>query len=347
MTTPPPPAFGADRVAVAPDGTVVLTSRFQKGWDGPKDNGLVHAAFPGTCVRWNDAMFEVVAVEALPVGVRYRLRPWDEANVIRTVADYDEASERHRNAERVKESERATFQRLSIPLSILVGNLPGEVQERIGSEMGVLAHRMTITGLVPLFAAGTVSLVFVLAQTAGAPSPVPAPLLLLGLYFFAESCVRFALAFIKEEPAGTLFTAVPYVVWQAIAGAGKPKKPRPQIAPEPSVAERDAYALREPVLALLSPEEQLALRERYGFDPVRWGRRTAAVFLLFSAAGAWTAAGSIENVGGVVAFAVAAYVAVEQVLRLIRLASHQPAGSVFGWLVRPLVAGLLSRTESG
>jgi hypothetical protein len=101
----------------------------------------------------------------------------------------------------------------------------------------------------------------------------------------------------------------------------------------------------EPFLSLLSPEEQGRLEERFGFDPIRWGKITAALILLVCGANVFTAAvnAAASRAGGADAawLLLGTPLTLEQIARWRRLRELRPAGSVLGALVRPLARRLL------
>ncbi|MCA1732598.1 MAG: hypothetical protein LC732_03240 [Acidobacteria bacterium] len=336
----PLPIYGGDRLAVKPDGVIVLSSRWDKGWVPRREKELVHAAFPGTCIEWGDEHFEVVRADPAGSGVRYLLLPWDDANAIRTMERYDEESERLRAEKREADETRGTRRKLTIGLSLVLGNLPAAMQEEMESEYGVRASRLTLVSIVPLFIWGAPSVLFTMASIGGAPPPVPRPLLLPGLYFFAESLFRFAYAMSTGKPIGSFPVVLIASTIRQVSGRGR--KAPPKLGPppiEPSVARRDAFHVREPYLALLTPEEQLDLAARFDFDPILWGKRTAWLILLFAILGIVTGVSSGGFTGWTAVLA-AGYCAGEQLARLRRLGRGVPAGSIFGTLVRPMTRAL-------
>jgi hypothetical protein len=334
------PLYGDDRLAVKPDGAIVLSSRWDKGWVPRREKEIVHAAFPGTCILWGEEHFEVVRADPAGPGARYLLLPWDDANAIRTLDRYDEESERLRAEKRAADENRGTRRKLTVALALVLGDLPAWMQEEMESEYGVRASRLTLVSILPLFLWGAPSVLFALASIAGAPPPVPRSLLLPGLYFFAESLLRFGYAMSTGRPIGSF--PVVLVVETVRQVSGRRTKAAPKLGPppiEPSVARRDAFHVREPYLALLDPEEQLDLAARFGFDPISWGKRTAWVILVFAALGMVTGVLS-GGVSGWIAALAAGYCAGEQVARFRRLARGLPSGSIFGVLVRPMTRAL-------
>lgn len=340
MSPPPSAAHGGDRIAVKPDGTIVLQSPFNKGWVPRREKDLVHAAFPGTCIQWGEEHFEVVRADPAGGGVRYLLRPWDDSNAIRTMDGYDEESERLRGERRAADAGRRIKRKLSLGLSIVLGDLPAAMQEEMESEYGVDASRLTLVSIIPLFIWGGGSLVFAMAAMFGAPPPVPRSLLGPGLYFFVESLVRFAYAMSTRSPMGSLPVVLVAETIRHVSGKGRKGPAKLQPLPiEPSIAERDAYRLREPYLALLPPDQQLELAARFGFDPILWGKRTAWLILFFSLLGVATGV-SNGGVSGWIAALAAGFCSGEQIARLRRLGRGLPAGSIFGVVVGPLARRL-------
>ena len=92
-------------------------------------------------------------------------------------------------------------------------------------------------------------------------------------------------------------------------------------------------------------EDQGRLRDRRGFSPVTWGKRTAWLLLVYPG---FTAPAQLANVltrgGGFLAVLVllcTLFLAAEQVWRLRLLARGEIAPSVLGHVVRPFAAPLL------
>ncbi|MDX9735059.1 MAG: hypothetical protein RBU36_13095, partial [Thermoanaerobaculia bacterium] len=89
----PRPA-GRDRLEPTTDGTVVLLSLRPKGWSGREEGGPRAPIRPGTAVRWEGDLWEVLLVEPRAGGGwRHVLAPWDERNLVRSLVEYGEAGE--------------------------------------------------------------------------------------------------------------------------------------------------------------------------------------------------------------------------------------------------------------
>jgi hypothetical protein len=333
---------GADRVRQAGD-KVILQSAIAKGWTPRVPKTLTSAEHPGTAVLWDEQYYEVI--EATPMqsgGVRYVLALWREDHTIRTFESYDAASEGVRIAdhERVRRQRRAgLLTRLS---GVVLGFLPGPVQMHLEHELGVRATRMTLLSCVVAMAAfGICVYLSVDARMRGVASPVP-PLLFLIVAFLAfEAGIRFFVVMSQSRPMGSLIGAIVYAIYYALS---KKREQLPSasggrgysvaFAPPPEdVAMRDALTLKEPLLTLLPPAEQKRLAERIGFDYRRTASAVAWVIFVAAALGAFTAS-------TVLAMLIAAAVAIEQVVRLVKL-RREPAGSIFGVVVRLFVRDLL------
>ena len=101
----------------------------------------------------------------------------------------------------------------------------------------------------------------------------------------------------------------------------------------------------EPLLALLSPEEQTALELHFGFDPFKWGRRSSLLILFVAGANMLISIAAFRSGTDVfldfAALVVGGAFVLEQISRRRRMAAGHPAGSVLGSLVRPLARPLL------
>lgn len=84
-----PRPHGRDRLEPTDDGTVVLLSLRPKGWAGRPEVPPRAPVLPGTTVRWDGALWEVLRVELRPGGgYRHVLVPWDDRFLVRSVEAY-------------------------------------------------------------------------------------------------------------------------------------------------------------------------------------------------------------------------------------------------------------------
>lgn len=215
-------AHGTDRLKTGPDGSWILVCELPKGWAARRARTHTSPEHPGTAVRAEGEIFEVVEALAEPSGgVRYTLRPWEDRHTVRVLERYDAESEGARLREAERRQGALRLRRTSFLLAPLLGLLPAEVQQRMEEECGAPARAMTIASALPLFALGVLGLLAVLVDFAGGGAVFAGwPILPLpvALYLAVESALRLGIAFAQDEPAGSLVGILTYRAWQALAG---------------------------------------------------------------------------------------------------------------------------------
>jgi hypothetical protein len=286
--------------------------------------------------------------------MRYRLGPWEDTHTIRRRDRYDAVSEEIRATERRDRRSDRARRHAAILLAPLAGLLPAEIQKKMERDFDAPAAAMTIVSALPLFVAGFLGLVGVLMGLAGASLPLPpwlVPPPALAAYLFLESAARLTSAIAAGEPMGTLAAALVLALWRSArreegrALSGRARSDTPATA-DVDAGRQERFHVLEPVLALLSPPEQETLAGRFGFDPLRWGRRTALVLLAACAANEIWALREFAQPGGEIGEILwslpTLLLAVEQVRRWRACAAGRAAGSVLGFLVRPFARPLLN-----
>lgn len=206
-----------DRLEAGPAGRVVLLSATTKGWRARKPATRNSAEIPGTAVRWEEGLFEVVEAVPTPGGeVRYELAAWDERHSARHVQTYDEANEKHRVDGERRDRRRGDHFALVAVLSPLLGHLPSELQQSIENETAFSASRLTLVSAIPLAIFGFFCLLSVLAGVVGAGSFLPSWLALVGLYLLFESTARISIAVAQGRPIGSFAGEVVAAIVRAI-----------------------------------------------------------------------------------------------------------------------------------
>ena len=228
---------GNDRVETGSDGAVWIVCAAPKGWTPRRGREHTSSEYPGTAVRWDTGLFQVVDAITRPDGtVRYRLEPWPDRHAVRSIQTYDDGSETGRTATQKELVSRVRKRRLAILFSPLLGHLPGSVQERMESQFGAPAVAMTIVSALPLLALGVVSVLFALAAAYGAGfstagvsglenASTSSPNLLslpLSAYFAVESGLRLGIAFLEARPVGSVAGSLIYEVWRIARGLPPP-----------------------------------------------------------------------------------------------------------------------------
>lgn len=344
-----PRPFGTDRIETATHGRVRIVCGQPKSWTPRRPASPGMALHPGTAVRWEDDLWEVVSAEEAEGGVRYELEPWDDRHAIRVLLPYDETSEVEREADGRDQERRRGLRWLSLLLAPLAGLLPGRVQERLETELGLRGTTLTLASIPAPMAVGTYALLMTLASGFGAGirigGPAVEPLLPLLACFLPESLLRLGVAMGQGRPIGSVLglPLYPLARWAGFIEA-PPMAAGPQV-PGEERRHADRFLMLEPLLSFLPARDQLRLREKRGFAPVTWGKRTAWFLLVYPGLTAPAHAYDLLARGGGVRslflLTLAAGLAVEQVARLRPLSKGEPAPSVLGRLVAPFARPLL------
>ncbi len=352
-----PRPFGPDRLEIVSSGNLRLACPHPKEWVARRPAGHGNVLHPGTAIRWEEELWEVVAAGDAPAGgAWYELAPWDDQHAIRLVLPYDEASEAGRAEDRRDVERRRIGRVVVLLLSPVVGLLPGHVQERLEVELGVRATRLTLASIPLPFCVGVVASLLALAALFGAlhasaggsvAAPTIGPLLFGLGYFFPESFARFAIAMGQGRPMGSVLGMPLYAVARLARLVPAPAPTATSEAPAPG-EERflaDRFLMLEPLLSFLPPADQRRLAEERGFAASTWGRRTAWFLLVYPGLTAPAHAARLAiGHGGLWSFlllVLALVLGIEQVFRLRTLRRGEPAPSLLGRLVAPFAAPLL------
>jgi len=296
--------------------------------------------------------------------MRYALARWEERHAIRVLQHYDEASEKARSGFRQELARGEKKRRFSAILAPILGHLPGWVQERMEKEFGAPALLMTILSAFPLLVVGFLSLFgWLVASFGGGFSPGKEKLVLfeslawiplpLALFLFAESAVRLASAVAAGKPCGSVVGVLGYEIWRAFRREreGQPRTlaTSSPVSPAAARAAEDRFRLLEPLLALLTPEEQERLSWKFGFDPILWGKRTATALLVFALLNIVISLGALASetagFGDLLWLAAGIFLFAEQLARRRALLRDKPAGSLLGAFVRPLARDILAAAK--
>jgi hypothetical protein len=345
-----PHPFGTDRAETLSDGRIRLRCRQAKAWTPRKPPERGMTLHPGTAVRWEDELWEVVAAKGIPEsGVDYELAPWDGQHAIRVLLPYDETSEAERSADARDVDRRRAAGWLTLLLAPIVGLLPGRIQERLEVELGIRATTLTLASVFVPMAAGTYALLMTLAAGFGAGvrlgGPAFEPLLPLLIYFLPESLLRLGVAMGQGRPAGSALGLPLYALARLTGLLEGAERTRATAAPGEERRLADRFLMLEPLLSFLPVPEQEVLRDRRSFEPVTWGKRTAWLLLVYPGFTAPAQLASLLTRGGsflaVLLLLGTLLLAIEQVWRLRLLGRGEPAPSVLGHAVRPFAAPLL------
>jgi hypothetical protein len=340
-------AYGSDRVRQGKGEQWILFCPRPKNWTPRTPKTHTSAEHPGIAILWDDKYFEVVSASPSGTGVRYVLEPWRENHAIRITDVYDEASETARVADHQDVLRRTTHRKTANLLGVLTGHLPAGVQEKLGSELGILPVRLTQLSLI-LSVAIVAAIAYAASGRILARQPIP-PWMLIAGYLGPEAAVRFLIVWTQNRPIGSTIGWLGYSLYYLLSpnkqGMVKPmvvREPPPKLQRDLPVEQIvvESVSVREPLLTLLSPDDQNELAQRYGYNYRRLSRNVALLILFFALAGAVSSFFKLPRVSAFVSLLVAAGIAAEQLLRLSAF-SRGPAGSVLGILARPFVRKLL------
>ncbi|HYC92490.1 MAG TPA: hypothetical protein VEO54_25005 [Thermoanaerobaculia bacterium] len=338
--------YGSDRVRES-GGKVILHSRLSKGWTPRTPKSATHAEFPGTAVLWDDRYFEVLSADPLPAGgVRYTLGDWKDEHTFRVFETYSEESEARLRADHETALRHRRHSRLARLSSMILGHLPGSVQERLANELGLFPARMTLMSLIPPVALfGACVWLFVDAKVDQERSPVPSWLWFLALFMMLDTAVRFLVAMSQNRGIGSIPGTIGYVLYRLATGKrDAPPKLAPLPVPE-EIAQHDSVEWRSWMFTLLPAGEQRALAQRYDYDYRKDAYSVAGAILAVGVLGILSSVSNLETLGGLTSLIVASLIALEQIARLLAF-KKGPAGSVWGALVRPFIRDLLKSVPS-
>ena len=334
-------AYGSDRIRQ--DGERwILSSRLDKNWTARVAKTLTSAEFPGTAVLCDDEYFEVVSIEPHAAGgVRYVLERWRDQNAMRVTDRYDAESEAARVEEYRKSVLRETQRKSANALALLTGHLPAIVQNQIGNEIGVVPARITIMSIVGVYAV-VAAIVLVSISDLLNEGGVKVPFAFAAGILAIENSIRWLIVFTQNRPIGSILGFIVYALYHAITRRGPSpfeyeKGFKVPISEAPrDIARHDAFVTREPLVTLLTPDEQRRIAEMYPYDYRKHSTNVALIVLTGAIAGVVS---SLYN-HNFVPLIVAAALGTEQIVRLVAF-RRGPAASVLRFVARPFVRRLL------
>ncbi|HUF17367.1 MAG TPA: hypothetical protein VMS12_04900, partial [Thermoanaerobaculia bacterium] len=222
------------------------------------------------------------------------------------------------------------------------------------NELGISASRMTVMSCIPpVVVFAVIILLSAGARIEARSSPVWFPLLVASVYLLIESVVRFYIAMSQSRGVGSAAGFLLYLAyWLTVLSRSPDRSPflaerglgLYTVPPSADVEMRDALDTFEPLLTLLTPEEQRMLAQRYGFDYKRHAFGVTWVILAFASLGALSSVATLihdPRVTAGLSLLVASVLVIEQIQRLRRLPLG-PAGSMMSPLIRLFVKRFLT-----
>lgn len=333
-------SYGSDRVRVAEDGTIEVSSLHPKdGWVARTPRTETRRERPGTAVLWDDDCYEVVDAVVMQQGIRYVLAPWNDAESMRVTSRYDNESEAARTAERLDVIRREKQRKTVNFLAIFTGHLPGPVQQKLAHELSVDAPRLTIVSVVFEWAV-IIAIALYCASQLLKLEPLPMKPALFAAFLALDGTVRFKLAFVDGRACGSLFGVLAYAIYAAVTGKKEPVRvgeatPKlREFSPEEQLIH--SFYVREPLVTLLPPAEQQRIAEKFDYDYRRTATKMALGILAVAIFGAIVSVSSHTWIS----LGVALILGIEQIVRIPQF-PRRPVGSFLGFFARPLLRKFL------
>lgn len=328
--------YGSDRVRVAEDGTIEVSSLHPKsGWVARTPRTETRRPRPGTAVLWDDGCYEVVDVVVMQQGVRYLLEPWNDAESMRVTSRYDAEAEAARTAERLDVIRREKQRKTVNFLAIFTGHLPGPVQQKLAHELNVDAPRLTIVSVLFQWAV-IIAIALYCASQLLKMEPLPMRWALFAGFLGIDGTIRFKLAFVDGRACGSIFGLLAYAIYAAVTGkkqpvrAGEAAPHLREFSPEEQLMH--SFYVREPLVTLLPPAEQQRIAQKFDYDYRRTAMKMALGILAVAIFGVIVSASAHTWIS----LGVASILGVEQIVRISQF-GRRPVGSFLAIFARPFV----------
>jgi len=165
---------------------------------------------PGTAVRMDENLYEVVAAEKMDGKWVYRLEPWPDGHVIRVFVEWGEDSAREFTAGLREERIRDQKSFLTWTAQAVLGFLPAEYQARISEARSMNPSRATFwSAALESLASLPFAFMFLIEMfaggAAGSSQSIPAWIGLLAVVALGDGLFRLAAVISTGEPIGSLF----------------------------------------------------------------------------------------------------------------------------------------------
>jgi hypothetical protein len=174
------------------------------------EGDLRRPGHPGTAVRMDEDIHEVVAVERNGDDWVYRLEPWPDGHVIRALVEWGEDSAREFTAGLRQERIRGQKNFWTWTAQAVLGFLPAENQARISEARGMDPARATFwSAALESLASLPFAFMFLIETFAGgvpgASRSVPAWVGLLAAVALGDGLFRLVAVISTGEPVGSLY----------------------------------------------------------------------------------------------------------------------------------------------
>lgn len=219
------PNLLADRVEDARPGEPAekwIYSSFQKDhWVARKHGDLRRADSPGTAIRMDDALYEVVTIEETvdpQHPFRYGLKKWEPQHALRHVIPYTPETRAKAASDFLDEAHAQSLRSRIVWTFPISGMMPGPLQRDWEAKTSL---NMT---LVAAASAMTQVLIFMsLAQSFGSPTSPSLPNRMI-LYLGVDAFTRLLMIVCTGQPVGVFVLTLPYLLWDLAVHPEKRKR---------------------------------------------------------------------------------------------------------------------------
>ena len=217
MPATPLSDFIPDRVIPATGGDPVElwvhAALPKEEWLPHSPGDLTHAEYPGSAIKYQDRVYELMCVEESVEGgyaFRYGLRAWDPQYIIRHLVNYTLETQREATAAHQDRTKTQGLRSMILWLFPLAGFAPDPLQreweEKTGLRMAWASAGSALFGMALAFA------------LRGVGKSFDAVIFYLAL----ESFTRLFWTGISRRPHGSFLLTLPYLLWQGLKRMGPP-----------------------------------------------------------------------------------------------------------------------------
>lgn len=186
---------------------IVLPFPNQKFYIRKKGDQL-HAQHPGTAVKIENKLYEIVDHYFKGGKHFYVLEPWNESFTIRTIIEWNEEEEKKFKEECLKGKKKEKKEKIAWVFQIFLGFLPQNYQEKLADKIGLDPLKATYwSSLFEFLFSLSILVLFIISLFAGIGGAiikfVPKWLVVLSFLTFIEGALRLVYTISSNEPIGS------------------------------------------------------------------------------------------------------------------------------------------------
>lgn len=165
-----------------------------------KKGDQFHAPHPGTAVKIEDKLYEIVNYYFKDEKHFYVLEPWNDSFTIRTIIEWNKEEEKKFKEEYLKEKKKEIKAKIAFIFQVFLGFLPQNYQEKLAEKIGLDPLKATFWSALFefLFSLSIVVLNIILQF-------FPKWLVILFFFSLIEGALRLIYTISSSEPIGSFF----------------------------------------------------------------------------------------------------------------------------------------------